>query len=121
MVLKKMTERKDSITSDYIKYNGKNNLPDRIHIFIRLELYKVTTIEELEEITIECKSYLKDNTGLSFSSAVEPLSEGYWLIEFINVQVISKGFSISQIISTKESLVNFFKESYFNFYHKSLK
>ncbi len=115
-----MTDGKDSITSDYIKYNGKNNLPDRVHISIRLEFNKVTTIEELEEITIEFKSYLKDNTGLSFSSAVEPLSEDYWLIEFINVQVISKGSSITRMKS-QESIVNFFKENYFNFYHKSLK
>ena len=121
MVLKKMTEGKDSIISDYVKYNGKNNLPDRVHILIRLELNKVTTIEELEGITTEFKSYLKDNTGLSFSSVVEPLSEEYWLIEFINVQVISKNFSSTQMIATKESIVNFFKENYFNFYHKSLK
>jgi len=116
-----MTEGKDSITSDYIKYNGKNHLPDRLHISIRLELNKVTTIEEVEEITTEFKSYLKENTGVFFSSAVEPLSEECWLIEFINVQVISKNFSSTQMIATKESIVNFFKENYFNFYHKSLK
>jgi hypothetical protein len=115
-----MTEVKDSITSDYIKYNGKNDLPDRLHIFIRLELNKVTTIEELEEITAEFKSYLKGNTGASFSSAIEPLLGEYWFIEFINVQVLSKDSSITQMKATQENLLNFFKENYFNFYHKSL-
>ncbi len=116
-----MTDVKDSITSDYIRYNGKNHLPDRLHISIQLELNKVTTIEELEEITAEFKSYLKENTGVSFSSAIEPLSEEYWLIEFIYVQVISKNFSSKQILVTEESLLNFFKKNYYKFYYKSLK